>query len=211
MTDDLLCVFCQKECQNKNSLSNHQRLCKINPNRDEPSRGMLGKRGLANQYTKANANGVKCVVSAETKRKISEAGKNRTWSLNHRANHKLAMKKAVADNPESYTSSNRGRVKQIEYHGLKLHGKWELEFYKFCEDKKIDCERCLEGFKYFWNGERLYFPDFYLPTYDMYVEVKGFKTDRDDAKWKQFPKKLITIMDDEISAIRRHEFTLLGC
>lgn len=31
----LKCKFCQKECKNKNSLSNHERLCKENPNRQE--------------------------------------------------------------------------------------------------------------------------------------------------------------------------------
>lgn len=31
--DDLICQFCGKECKNKNSLCNHERLCKNNPNR----------------------------------------------------------------------------------------------------------------------------------------------------------------------------------
>ena len=26
------CKFCNKECKNKNSLRNHERLCKLNPN-----------------------------------------------------------------------------------------------------------------------------------------------------------------------------------
>ena len=29
----LECEFCARICKNKNSLSNHQRLCKLNPNR----------------------------------------------------------------------------------------------------------------------------------------------------------------------------------
>lgn len=31
--DGLLCQFCGKECKNRNSLCNHERLCKLNPNR----------------------------------------------------------------------------------------------------------------------------------------------------------------------------------
>lgn len=27
------CKFCNKECKNNNSLRNHERLCKLNPNR----------------------------------------------------------------------------------------------------------------------------------------------------------------------------------
>ena len=31
--DDLVCKFCGKVCKNRNSLCNHERLCKLNPNR----------------------------------------------------------------------------------------------------------------------------------------------------------------------------------
>ena len=31
--DGLICQFCGKECKNRNSLCNHERMCKINPNR----------------------------------------------------------------------------------------------------------------------------------------------------------------------------------
>lgn len=33
----LNCKFCSKECKNDNSLRNHERLCKLNPNRDSSS------------------------------------------------------------------------------------------------------------------------------------------------------------------------------
>ena len=31
--DGLICQFCGKECKNRNSLCNHERLCKENPDR----------------------------------------------------------------------------------------------------------------------------------------------------------------------------------
>jgi very-short-patch-repair endonuclease len=33
--EGLVCQFCGKECKNRNSLCNHERLCKLNPNRQE--------------------------------------------------------------------------------------------------------------------------------------------------------------------------------
>jgi hypothetical protein len=40
-----------------------------------------------------------------------------------------------------------------------------------------------------------YFPDFYLPETEEYIEIKGYKTERDEAKWKYFPKdKKLTIL-----------------
>ena len=33
----LYCKYCNKECHSLNSLMNHERLCKLNPNRQESS------------------------------------------------------------------------------------------------------------------------------------------------------------------------------
>lgn len=33
--DGLICQFCGKECKNRNSLCNHERLCRLNPNRQQ--------------------------------------------------------------------------------------------------------------------------------------------------------------------------------
>ena len=36
-----------------------------------------------------------------------------------------------------------------------------------------------EEFYYEWGGKvRRYYPDFYLPDYDFYIEVKGYERDR---------------------------------
>jgi hypothetical protein len=37
----------------------------------------------------------------------------------------------------------------------------------------------------------------------MYIEVKGYETDRDRAKWLQFPKNLRIIKETEIKQIRQ--------
>ena len=114
---------------------------------------------------------------------------------------KESMRKAVENNPEAYTSSNRGRTRQILYDGIKFQGSWELKFYQWCKDTGVLCERNMKGFDYEWNGTRTYYPDFYLPEYDVFVEVKGYKTDRDEAKWNQFPNKLILVQKPDIVAI----------
>jgi hypothetical protein len=38
---------------------------------------------------------------------------------------------------------------------------------------------------------------------DLYIEVKGYETDRDRAKWKYFPKKLRVIRSKDIKEIRK--------
>lgn len=112
-----------------------------------------------------------------------------------------SMKRAVANYPESYTSSNRGRTKQIEKYGIKFQGNWELLYWEYCVEHQIIIERCSERFPYEWNGTRSYNPDFYLPETDTYVEIKGYETERDKAKWRDFPKTLKVIKYKELKEL----------
>lgn len=218
----LECTFCGRVSNNLNSATQHLVRCKNNPNQIDLSHLKNGanfksyvdriKKGEivpANQYTKASRLGLpKPSISTELLEKLKEANRNRVWDEAARQKHSLSMKIAVENNPESYTSSNRGRTKQIIYKGKKFQGNWELKFYKWCEANHILCERNSAGFSYEWNGKRTYYPDFYLPDYDAYVEVKGYKTDRDSAKWNQFPHKLLVIEKQAIFRIERDIYQL---
>lgn len=204
------CKFCGMENHNKNSLVQHQLRCLSNPDKLKytPSYAMLGKKGT-NQYIKAKMLGLpKPVISNETRNKLKEASKNKVWTNDMRSNLSIAMKKAVINNPESYSAGNQGRAKVYEIDGVKLKGKWEVKFYLWCKHNDILVDRPSQGFEYEWNGSRLYFPDFYLPTYDLYVEVKGYETDRDRAKWKYFPHKLGIVRNNEIKQIDNNSFNI---
>ena len=199
----LKCKFCNRDEKSNKSKSQHELYCKSNPEGQikKPSLGMLGKKG-SNQFIKGTAK----PMTEAGKETIRELNRNRPWTSETRAKHSASMKKAVENNPEAYSSSNRGRVKQIEYDGIKFQGNWELDFYKWCVSNNVPCERNTKGFKYEWNGTRTYFPDFYLPKKDEYVEVKGYQTERDNAKWEQFPNSLRLILKEDIMNIRKNDF-----
>ena len=162
---------------------------------------MLGKKIIGR---KSNST----PMSATGREAIRESNKHRIWTPESRKKHSDSMKRAVENNPEAYSSSNRGRVKQLIYKGIKFQGNWELDFYKWCETNNIPCIRNIEGFKYEWNGNRTYFPDFYLTEKDVYIEVKGYKTERDSAKWDQFPKQLIVVQKQDIISIKQNAYIL---
>lgn len=179
------CAFCQKIYLSKIGYSNHIRRCKKNPNR------------------------IIEVMTVEGKERQKEGWKKflKKWEDPiFRLKHSEAMKRAVENHPESYTSSNRGRTKQIEFDGIKFQGQWEVDFYKWAKGQNLNPKRCIEGFKYEWNGERTYFPDFHISSLDLYVEVKGYETDRDRSKWLQFPKALRIIKKKDIEDIRKNRF-----
>jgi hypothetical protein len=198
----MFCQFCQKEANNLRSKIQHEIRCKENPDKIQikPSYGMLGKKG-ANQYTYG------AEMSSETKKKISKATtdwNSKYWNdPENKIKHSEAMKKAVENNPDSYTSSNRGRTKQIIIDGIKFQGQWEVDFYNWAKENNLNPTRPTKGFKYEWNGERTYYPDFYIESKNLYVEVKGYETERDRAKWSQFTEKLCIIKETEIKKIRQ--------
>lgn len=213
------CGYCEKKCKNDNSLRNHERLCKLNPNRQilvsnfkkyNNDRKLLGLKGT-NQFIKAEKLGLpKPIVSEETRSKLSKVSKGKKHDEDYKKRHSEIMKQVVAKNPESYTKNNVvGRVKNIEYRGIKLKGSWEVIVAKWLDSNNVIWEHETKSFDYEWNGKRKYYPDFYLPEYDVYIEVKGFETDRDITKWKSV-NNLIVFKLNEINQIKNNTLGLLS-
>ena len=190
------CKFCGKECKNDNSLRNHQRLCKLNPNRQAPPpktekwKEAMRKKTKKNQWSDPNYK-----MKDYTREKQSLANTGKTWSDERKNRHSEIMKEAVKKHPDSYTKNNVcGRVKIINYNGVNLKGSWELKVAEWLDKNKVKWENEANPQPYYWNdGWHLYFPDFYIRELDTYIEVKGYKTKRDEAKWSQFKGTLLII------------------
>jgi len=208
----LVCQYCGKECKNENSLRNHERMCKLNSNRNISylrHDGNKGHKGI-NQYIKAKELGLpKPEVSKETREKISKAWKGKYHTEEQKKKLSESMKVAVRKYPESFSASNvNGRVKHYNYNGFKLDGLWELEVAKYLDSKNIKWIKPNNGFEYEWNNDiHIYYPDFYLPEYNYYIEVKGYQRDRDLYKWKSV-SNLIIIKRKEIDEIRNNTYSL---
>jgi hypothetical protein len=212
------CKYCNKSCKNENSLRNHERLCKSNPNRQHivsnfvdynKKRKELSIPG-SNQFIKAKQLGLEVpVVSDETKNKLSIAAKGRRYSDEYKKHHSIRMKRAVLENPYSYSANNvSGRTPIIEYNGFYLKGSWELMVAKYLDKLDIKWTNKFDGIPYEWNGsEHLYFPDFYLTEHDTYIEVKGYERERDRCKWRVLDN-LIIIKKKEIELIRNNKYVI---
>jgi len=138
----------------------------------------------------------------------SKSNKNRFSNIENRKKHSDIMIEVAKKYPDSYGVSNRSRAKHYEYKGQKFQGTWELEFFKFCERKNIRCRRNRESFPYFWKEKtHYYYPDFYLIDFNVFVEIKGYETDRDIAKQRDFPvnKKLLILRKKEYDLFIKDE------
>lgn len=209
------CKFCSKECKNANSLRNHERLCKLNPTRQilksnfieynkKVKNGELQKE-YTNQYAKAKLLGKEWVCSEDTRHKLSRHFRGKKHKPETIEKIKVAMRTAVRRNPDSYTASNvSGRTPIIIYNGVKLKGSWEVTVAKWLDAQNVRWQPITQGIEYGWNNAiHLYYPDFYLPEIDYYVEVKGYERPRDRAKWKCV-EKLIVIKHEEIKKIQKN-------
>lgn len=215
-----ICRYCGKECKHKNSLAQHELRCKQNPNRkvyksnfikyNEDIKSGLVKKQFSNQYIKAKLLGLpKPEISQETREKLGNGWRGKKHTEEEKKKISASMKEAVRKYPDSYSASNvNGRVKKVEYNGEIYDSSWEVIFVKYLESTGYKWKRNKIGFEYFWENDiHLYYPDFYIEDLDLYIEVKGYKRDRDDYKWKSV-NNLLVIKAKEINAIKRGTFSL---
>jgi len=104
-----------------------------------------------------------------------------------------------------------GKGKRGYYKGYYCQSSWELAYVIYCLEHGINVERCERGFKYTFEGkERTYYPDFYLPVTDTYIEVKGYYDAKSKAKKEQFVGNLLILQKREMKPILNYVIEKYG-
>lgn len=155
----------------------------------------FGPKNLGGHTTGCDLNPSKI----STREKISFKQRGRLLSKEHRENISSSVNKRIENN-SWHLSFSRSRTH--EYKGVKFHGLWEVKFAINLDNKNVEWRRPIEKFPYEFEGKtRNYTPDFWIPEIDSYVEIKGYTTPKDEAKWKQFPMKLIVLKGEDLVQI----------
>ena len=170
------CQYCNKESKknNLNSLKNHERLCKMNPNRQHTKflDNSWQKQKGTNQYIKAKETGEilniqykkRDPMSEEQKKKLSKIAKERGFG-GYRENAGRSKKFYVDDSYGKRTC---------------LQSTYEYRCYEILTELGIEWYRP-KALKY--NKTKNYFADFYLPKYDIYLDPKNdYKASKDTDK-----------------------------
>jgi len=133
--------------------------------------------------------------------KISEGMKNSNYIYkphNHTEETKNKISQLMIDRYATGWESTAGRCKKIEYVSnvagiIKVDGNWELRVAKYLDTLSVKWIRNKKRFKYnntIKNCISTYCPDFYVYDWNIFIEVKGYKTELDEIKWIQFKEKI---------------------
>lgn len=158
----LVCKFCAKECKNKNSHSNHERVCPKNENRVYTN-GMTGKAAWNKGLTKDD-------VRVKTYAQKTSAALKGKPGKPHNADTKAILSEYAKRNGLGGITKSRW----VEYNGKRLGSSYELELAKSLDENGIRWDTCSK-IKYIDpNGKcRTYTPDIYLIDYDVYLDPKN--------------------------------------
>ena len=184
---ECVCKYCGKICKNSNSLRNHERLCKSNPNRQIFSHNNLEK------HIKSIANGERTVwnknLTKETDDRVLKGTKTFQESIKtgkyipKRSKHTEEFKEKLRllQKETNYCHKHYVRKKHISWNGYEFTSRssYELHYANILDEQKINYEYESLRIKYYdtyLEKERKSIPDFYLPDSNTIVEIKSTYT-----------------------------------
>lgn len=187
------CAFCNKE-YSKFGIDTHIWRMHGNGKNHDPNIGYEKKnRKVWNKgLTKENDERVKkgCLKFSEN----LKSGKTIPGFLNKKHNDKTILKLKKTGG----IRKGSGRGKSGWYKGYWCDSTWELAYVIYNLDHNIKFKRNNKGFEYqYKNKKHKYYPDFVLED-NTYIEIKGYLTEQNIEKIKQFKNNLIVINKNNI-------------
>lgn len=187
-----ICKECQREFNSRQATTSHIYRTHKNPGVSFGGH-QIGKpswnKGLSKEIDQRVAKNA-LAVSISTK---GRTGRPHTEESKRKISQKLSI------------NNKGGRSKWYEVAGQKVQGTWERNVALKFEDLGIEWKKLKTNkdvLEYVMDDKiRCYTPDFYLPAYNIFLEVKGHWWGRDKEKMdivlKTYPNKNIVIFEKE--------------
>jgi predicted nucleic acid-binding Zn ribbon protein len=185
---------CSKECGNILKSKNNKRhwLGKTKENTPQLMKISLSKLGIkrTEKHKKNISNGTKIGMKKNWEKFIF-TNKNRN--------------KDFFKNPQWIIKNQQSRANNIKkgkwrYKGINFRSSWETKFAQLLDNNNIKWN--YEKKLFIFNNEGIvirYLPDFYLSEYDLWIEIKGWKSIKSMLKYNIFKKENKSLLIDDIN------------
>lgn len=190
---DITCILCSRRCKSDMAYRQHYIRCNLNPNKLERSTKQKVRQSPAwnKGLTKETDDRVAANSIAVSKATIGKIGRPHSEETKRKISQKLSI------------NNKGGRAKWHEVAGQKVQGTWERNVAVKFEElgiKWVKLKVHKDILEYVMDDNvRSYTPDFYLPAYDVYLEIKGYWWGRDREKMdivlRTYPDKKIIIVE----------------
>lgn len=191
---------CGKSFEKHQSLNAHFSHCKIHKTGKPFTRGLPGYCGWNKGLTKETSE-----IMLKISRAVSEKQTGRTLPDEWRKHLSDSVKGKTGGVREN---SNKWRGVHIEINGnlIWLDSSYEYRFVSLLNKLGIHWIKNHKKFPYqYADSTFMYIPDFYIPDLNLWIEIKGWIKDKDLAKWKNFPHRLIVIKLKELVRLEKIE------
>lgn len=205
---NLTCHKCKRKFSNNQALSQHEKYCngEIKDKRKYGSHKDYGNFLKGKSYEEIY--GYEKAISIKEKLSKSTDG-IKSWNNmteEQKEIHAERARKNILKRYDEGWEPKAGRSPKYKYKNFTVDGSWELEFCKWADDNGLYFEKNYDRFDYFFNGKwRKYKPDFKIDD-NTYVEIKGYQTNKDLAKWRYFDYNLIILKKNQIKRIKKRTF-----
>jgi DNA-directed RNA polymerase subunit RPC12/RpoP len=215
--EEYCCSICGKKFKNHGQGKNHEKHCD-GSGLTKKEKQVLVKQALyvpqGGKYMKG-----KTFIEVYGPKRAKEIGNTLSTSLKkiHGSpltdeGRKLKREKITSALNKKYASgwdSKCGRAKKYDYESpiagkIKVDGTWELKTAIYLDTLGIKWERNNKRFSYI-NLNKIastYKPDFYIYDWNTYLEIKGYETDLDKCKWRQFKEPLIIWKKEDLIRLK---------
>lgn len=176
------CPYCNKQFSFY-GIASHIRLAHIKKNTHDPSIGYAnGSRVTWNKG-----------LTKETDDRVLKNTTNATITTRNQVKNGTYIKRGWATWTDEYRDRQSRRmsnfnvstsVKWYDVNGIKVQGTWERDFAIELVNNNLEWNR-YKTFIYLDNGiKRRYRPDFYLPQFNIFIEIKGYWWNSDKSKMR---------------------------
>ena len=196
--NDLFCQYCGKQCKNIYSLKAHERLCKLNPNRQIIKSNFIGynekrKKGEITSWNKGltKETDERVLKMATSLKEGYACGRIIKSPLTEEGRKRIQIS---AVNCGGY-KERCGRGKNGWYKGIWCDSSWELAFVIYHLEHNLFIERCHDVRTYEYDGKVYkYYPDFI--TDEGICEIKGYYSEKSKSKHIQHPDIKMIFSED---------------